>query len=470
MTQALRSALEQDFIHNSVYWRDKVDFLVYGTTPDQGHLLPWDDNDTVYLHRYDREEMLMVASDLGDEYAQYWLNHINDVQIAYSGCVELIFLDKALAESNFSGLSTARLFEGIGMGVMRSGWGTSDTVTTCRASDWYASHQNNAAGAFMIMKTAPLSTKSGVFDNMVTDHYYNYVVRTIAYNAITVARPGELFWSPLGTSNANDGGQLVQQWSGDPKSVADWRLQADRSGIAGNGLEYSDRDTVDMIDFQANGQYGYMAAEYGRAYEVGKVPFASRQVLHVKPDWVIVFDRVSAADASYAKKFLLHSGEGMTINGDEAVLDVTSMPGTTSAGRLFMKKLLPTTAMAKVGGTGSEFFYDGLNHPYWTAPYGDQIAGLWRLEETAPVEDSSYFLNVFYADGHVALCDAGDGGRRRDGRLGYAGDQRRADARDVQQDGGGGLHREHGLFGGDIDDDARGRDSRRWSTARRSKR
>ena len=402
--EALRSALEQDFIHNSAYWRDKISYLIHGTTPDQGHLLPWDDNDNVYLHRFDREEMLMLAGELGETHAQYWLNHVDNAQIAYSGCVEFLFRDRLLAETDFSALPGAMYFEGIGLGILRSGWGTTDTLVAFRASDWYSYHQNNAQGAFMIWKTAPLATKSGVYDGVVHDHYANYSIRTVAYNGVTVYQPGEQYFMPGGLASTNDGGQMVQQWSGDPATVEDWRWQASRTGTAPNGLEYTDRDVVDPLGFTSTGQYDYVAAEYGRAYVTGKVPFASRQVMFVKPNWIIVFDRVTSADPTLQKKFMLHSGETLAVNGDEATIGVTTLPGTTAPGKLFMKKLLPAgIALGTVGGAGMEFYYDGANHPYNTAPYGDQVGGKWRLEEAAPLQATSYFLNVFYAaDGTVA--------------------------------------------------------------------
>ncbi len=406
--EALRSALEQDFIHNSEYWRDKIAYLLYGTTPDAGHLLPWEDNDNVYLHRFDREEMLMLAREFQDEHGQYWLNHVNDTVITYSGCVEFVYGDKALAERDMTDLPTSRLFEGVGHAILRSGWGTADTLVTLKCSDWYTYHQNNGQGAFMIYRTAPLATRTGVYDGGVHDHYVNWLIRTIAQNAVTVYKPGEAYFNPDGVPAANDGGQMIQQWSGLPSNVAEWLTHADRSGIAPNGIEYPDRDITDPLTLEATSQYAYAAGEYGRAYASGKVPFASRQVLLVKPDWVIVFDRVTSSDATYEKKFQLHAGEALAVSGDVATLDVTTLPGTTAPGRLFIKKLLPAAPLSLVSGSGSEFMYDGVSHPYATSPYGDQIAGRARIEESAPLTADSYFLNVFYAtdSGTAAMPDA----------------------------------------------------------------
>ena len=118
------------------------------------------------------------------------------------------------------------------MAVMRSGWGTSDTVVTFKCSDWYTYHQNNGQGAFMIYKTAPLTTRTGVYDGGVHDHYVNCVIRTIAQNGITVIKPGEQYFDPDGVPAANDGGQMIQQWSGVPYSVEEWLTHADRTGTA----------------------------------------------------------------------------------------------------------------------------------------------------------------------------------------------------------------------------------------------
>ena len=52
--------------------------------------------------------------------------------------------------------------------------------------------------------------------------------------------------------------------------------------------------------------------------------------------------------------------------------------------------------MGLVGGAGNEYFYNGRNHP-GPATYNDQLNGLWRLEESAPLTADTYFLNVMYA-------------------------------------------------------------------------
>ncbi len=390
--QALRSAFgpHEDRLSASDWAAGVVKFMIYGLLPDGNHMLPFGDNDWPFLLAHDRTIVLLATDASDSTYGQYWLNHVYATD-SYWAYTDLLFYDASRAETSFDSLPKGWHFPGIGLAVFRGGWGTNDTYVAFKSSDYHTYHQNNGQNAFYIYKSAPLAVRTGVYDGEVHDHNVNYVIRTIAQNSVTVFDPIEAFSYPDGVPDDNDGGQLVQEWTGEHHNFTEWRAQADRAGTP--------RNTVDWIAFDSTDTYGYAAAEAGRAYKAGKVPFFSRQILFLPPDYIVVFDRVTSGDAAFQKKFMLHSPEGMTVNGDTAVITTNSAPGTTAPGRLFCKNLLPAGAsLALVGGTGNEYYYNGRNHP-GPDTYNEQINGLWRLEESAPLEAATYFLNVMYATG-----------------------------------------------------------------------
>ena len=159
------------------------------------------------------------------------------------------------------------------------------------------------------------------------------------------------------------------------------------------------RDIVDWLGFETNDKYTYCAAEAGRAYKPGKVPYFSRQLVFVYPNWVIVFDRVTAGDASFTKRFHLHAPEELEVKDREAVVTTRTTNDTTIPSRLFVKSLLPA------GGTVEKFegaaaYGPGAPRETGPDPYNGQMYCPSHLHITAPQEKDSLFLTAMYA------CDA----------------------------------------------------------------
>jgi hypothetical protein len=230
-----------------------------------------------------------------------------------------------------------------------------------------------------------------VYDGGGSTHFWDYTIRTISYNGITVFDPNEAFHGPDEAPDiANDGGQMVQQWTGDAPTYEAWRKQARRA----NGPL---RDVVDWLAFETSDTYTYCAAEAGRAYKPGKVPLFSRQLVFIYPSWIVVFDRVKSGDAAFAKQFHLHAPEEMTVAGNEAIITTKTTNGATTPGRLFVQSLLPSKArVERVEGLAT---YGGKSYVS-PKPYNDQILCPVHLLITAPAEETTFFLTAMYA------CDA----------------------------------------------------------------
>jgi len=386
---ALRSATGVDVFKESKFWKEKILYHIYFVLPNGYNILPIDDNDWPFLMPHDREVMLVLAREFRDPHAQYYLNHVNNIESTRSPLFDFLFADPSIAEHDFSNLPNAFYASGVGLVLARSGWGPNDTYAAFRASDWFTYHENNAQNVFFIYRNAPLAVKDGVYTGSVMPHFVNYTIRTISYNGITVLDPAEKFRGPDQVRDpANDGGQMIQQWSEDCQGFLDWRRQARRT----DGLPI--RDTVDWLGFEANDRYTYAAAEAGRAYAPGKVPFFSRQLVFIYPNWIVVFDRVTSGDAAFTKQFHLHAPEEMEVTSDGAVITTRKTNHTTIPGRLFLKSLLPQSAkLERVDGIAT---YGGNS---WEGPaiYNDQLLCLHRLDITAPEDKTTYFLTALYA-------------------------------------------------------------------------
>ena len=386
---ALRSATGVDVFTGSKFWKEKILYHVYFVLPNGYNVLPIDDNDWPFLMPHDREVMLALTREFGDAHGQYYLNHVNNIEATRSPLFDLLFADAAIEEHDFSDLPKAYCAEGVGLVLARSGWGPNDTYAAFRASDWFTYHENNAQNVFFVYRNAPLAVKDGVYTGGVIPHFVNYTIRTISYNGVTVFDPAEKFHGPDAVKEpANDGGQMIQQWAADCGSLAEWREQARRTD--GRPM----RDAVDWLAFETTDAYTYAAAEAGRAYAPGKVPFFSRQFLFIYPNWVVIFDRVTSGDAAFVKKFHVHAPEEMNVQGDGAVITTRTTNHTTVPGRLFVKSLLPKGArLERVDGIAT---YGGQS---WAGPkiYNDQLLCPSRLEITAPEEELTCFLTVMYA-------------------------------------------------------------------------
>jgi heparin/heparan-sulfate lyase len=128
------------------------------------------------------------------------------------------------------------------------------------------------------------------------------------------------------------------------------------------------------------------------AYSPAKVSLFTREMVYLKPDIFVVFDRVTATSASYKKRWLLHSVNEPTVSGDT----VTVQEGSS---RLFVKSLLPAPrTITKVGGSGHQFDVNGTNYPPSQTVTPDM--GAWRFEVSPTVDAQEHqFLHVLYVCG-----------------------------------------------------------------------
>lgn len=288
-------------------------------------------------------------------------------------------LDEAPAPVLPPGLPVARHFENVGLVLMSSGFGPEDTYALLSAgggldftsSDWDATH-------FSIYKKGHLALDTGT--RFAIDHSPNYRHQTVAHNAVLIHMPGERFPnSATGPVVANTGGQ-------------------NRYPIHAK-----------VLAFETDRIYAYTATDATPVYNEAKCAQMVRQFIYLPPDHFVVFDRVTAKQAEFAKSWLLHTANEPVVAGREFYAD-------QNQGRLFCRTLYPLDAvLEKIGGPGKEFWADGRNwaiiHPLqepnagnWWKRFGQghteppEAMGRWRVEvKPGAARTEDCFLHLIQA-------------------------------------------------------------------------
>jgi hypothetical protein len=377
-----------------------------------------------------------------------------------------------------SSLPLSRNFPGWGVISARSGWTENDTMVTLKYGDNFWSHEHLDAGSFTIMHRGSLAIDSGNYRPGYTSlHELQYARQTIAHNALTITDSSDVYPTQLFTVNvqdsneakvplANDGGQrrvgspynehqeFFASLMGSPANLAAWQAAS----------VYF--DTASLLQYQSTADYTYAAVNITAAYNnsfsatspnaanrTNRVQSAVRHLLFLPPGYVIVYDQVNATNASFQKKWLLHSINQPVVSGNRYEIRrtelITPQPyadlwtykyrnqlsyATGSPnyqyqydGKLVGWMVQPLGTITLVGGPGKEFWVEDPKNPgtgtNWNqcnqgqcqggwaflAPnipdvmqpnnsYAPVEPGSWRLEESPGTSQAQdYFLNVMLA-------------------------------------------------------------------------
>jgi hypothetical protein len=227
-------------------------------------------------------------------------------------------------------------------------------------------------------------------------------------NTIAVQEPMELFPttaiaanpSQAGQLNVNDGGQRVLRRTDDNGVIGAYG-SSDLSTYEKYKTQEPFYETGDIKTFEHATCHDYVACDVTAAYDspgyttdgnMPKVKEVSRQLVFVRPEVIVVFDRVDSLDPSFQKRFLLHaSGTGVMpkVTGSTFTID-------NGGGRLLGQTLLPAGAAINLVTNWSV-----AGKPYppdMTALPNEPELGGNRLEvvSAAPAL-RDYFLHVFDA-------------------------------------------------------------------------
>jgi heparin/heparan-sulfate lyase len=270
-------------------------------------------------------------------------------------------LEKAPPPVLPAGLPVARHCDSVGLVLMSSGFGPDDTYALFsqgggavgRRHDFDATH-------FSIYKNGYLALDTGA--RFALPHSPNYRHQTVAHNCVLIHMPGERFpGSATGPVIANTAGQ--NRWPQEARVLA----------------------------FETDRLYAYTATDATPVYHADKCGQMVRQFIYLPPDHFVVFDRVTAKRAEYAKTWLLHTANEPAIADKE-------LRAEQDRGRIFCRTLYPLDAvLERIGGPGKEFWADGRNWAIvdrfqapgggdWWKHYGHgnteppEAMGRWRVE------------------------------------------------------------------------------------------
>jgi hypothetical protein len=168
----------------------------------------------------------------------------------------------------------SRIFPARGSAVMRSGWRPEDTVISLRVGPWF-NHEHHDQGSFRVAAYGEeLVAEAGYADYYRDPHYADYFTQAIAHNTVII--------------------------DDDPFSQEDYdgRYWASFHNFA----RFEGHAFSPGIDYLA----ANLAPAYGDASQVNRL---RREYLFVKPDLLIVHDRMEAA-TPHAYAWMLHIPPG----------------------------------------------------------------------------------------------------------------------------------------------------------------
>jgi hypothetical protein len=379
-------------------------FWVYIRRPDGQYLRDGDDS------REQRIDFGRYWSNAGDMLAGSYFNDpilmgeaFKQGQLGRDYLFDYLFFNINVPPSDDkSSLPLTRYFkEPGGLMVARTGWedGISSKVVVAFMKVGvinFANHQHLDAGSFQLYYKAPLAIESGIYQGAMggygSEHFKNYMQRTIAHNSMLVYNPEEKFFLSR-NEVINDGGQQYPNRGSEPRNL-EMLLQNDyRTGEV--LAQYFGPD-------QVKPDISYLKGELKEAYSDKIKSFKRSFVfLNLKNDKIpaalIVFDRVVSSNLNYKKYWLLHCVEEPVISGN-----ITTIKRSEKGynGKLINTTLLPdpgNLVINKTGGKGNEFNVFGKNFPDAVQdPVKNSADGpAWRIEVSpAEAAEEDIFLNV----------------------------------------------------------------------------
>ncbi len=345
------------------------------------------------------KDLVMSLGD-GNAYPTFTYYHL-----ALSHIMYLAINDVALDRADAEPLSLVH-YNGSPLGqiIARSAWNDENAVAVyMKIGEAYsANHEHKDAGTFQIFYKGILASDSGFYATYGDEHDYAYNKQTIAHNSLLVYNPNK--------SNSEkwiySGGQSIHKSNinGENFNLAAWleKSTSHQATILGrDAVTEAAGDTETYL-------YSYLAGDLTNAYDADTVDEVSRYMISImtgdpeSPMLFVVYDRITAVDASFKKTFLLHMEEEPVIGedgGSAAVTNTRYNPQTEhdNGGKLHVQSLLTDVTYRKIGGEGKEFWVNGTNYPLNMTP-GPVAEYGWGRIEISPTEQklTDRLLTVMY--------------------------------------------------------------------------
>lgn len=260
---------------------------------------------------------------------------------------DFLWHDASIPKADYKKLPLSHLSPGAGFVYARSSWEDDATCFFFKCGDRFTAHQHLDLNHFLIYKQSELAGDGGHYDDFGSAHDVNYHLRTIAHSTILVMDPEER-WPGIRAGNvtANDGGQhhAWKHHNGAAVDPADWLKQKQQMDIA------------DLLACEERGTYLHVAGDATRAYAPRKLALFTRQIVFLRPNTFIVFDRVKSTRPEYKKTWLLQAMRTPEKNPSHLVI-------TNGKGRLFVQTLEPEKAEVKLVSGDDLYKLGGRAYP-----------------------------------------------------------------------------------------------------------
>ncbi len=315
----------------------------------------------------------------------------------------LIVNDPFLEAKPRTELPKTRLFGSPnGLMVARTGWNegveSSDVIVWAKIGETYTgNHAHLDSGSFQIYYKGPLAWDNGRYDSFGSQHDINYAKETIAHNSLLIYDPNEKMagYNVL-PAPKNSGGQR--------RASKPLELLSD---LTSEEVHQADLLAMDYGEDPINPEYSYISGDLAPGYS-DKVSEVRRSMMFMptgneeKPAVFVVMDKITAADASFKKTFLLHSLQEPQVNGNVTEIKRDSIGYN---GKLTVQTLYPKNPeIVKIGGPGRQNWVVDRNYAptggkYYSDYDPEESSEFgWGRVEISPSErnETDYFLNVMY--------------------------------------------------------------------------
>ncbi len=260
---------------------------------------------------------------------------------------DFLWRDTTVKRGGLDDFKLSHFSPGAGYVSARSSWDEDATFFFFKCGDRFTAHQHLDVGHFLIYKHEELAGDGGHYDGFGSSHDVNYHLRTIAHSTIRIHDPAET-WPGIraGKVTGNDGGQ-AHDWPHHNGAVSDPQQWQEQRSLC---------DIADVLAFEDQGRYLYVAGDATRSYSPRKLDYFTRQIVFIRPGTFVIFDRVKSKDASFKKTWTLQAMQPPDESPPHLVI-------TNGKGRLFAQTLLPRSCDTGLA-TGQQLYeYDGQAFP-----------------------------------------------------------------------------------------------------------
>lgn len=387
----------------------------------------WDNlGDTAYPeYLYQDGIILMEANRIRPNFST------NDNTIFNVHLFALLLRDLTLAPkpvSDMSDLSLTRYFGSpIGSMIARTGWGTysgasptnyasTDVVAEMKIQEWSVNdHAHWDAGSFQLYYKGALAIKSGVYEGLDANgnslgygspHDLNYHKRSIAANTLLIEDKDSMpeAFKYRGANRSNDGGQRIANEGYQALNLDDLQ-NANKGYRTGEVLSFGIQADGNEVPLAAP-DFSYLKGDITAAYSDHKVSDVKRSFVFLNfknstiPAALITYDKITAKETSYQKKWLLHSEETpeSPVSIGNLTRTVIKREAWNYDGKLVNDTMLPAAASVDVTleESGNQYVIDGTSYPILNTYSPNTVeGGTYRVEVSPKTEaETDRFMNV----------------------------------------------------------------------------